>query len=293
MTVVVGYIPHRGGRGALDLGLQLAHARGEAMAVVTVIPRQWQTPSMAKIDAEYAEYARQVGEEAEHQARDYLRDTSVEVETTYRATTGRSVSSALVETAQELGGSTLVIGSSADGPEGRIVTGATAEKLLHSAHVPLAISPRGYQSVAAAGFTRLTCAFSDSESSVRTVAHAAELAKQLGVPMRVASFGVRHATMYPPEVGLTAEDSVLDSWADQAADAQRRLVADGVIDAAVPCVIGTGSGWVESVGSIDWQRDELLAIGSSAAGPLARVFLGSRAAKLIRAAPVPVVMLLS
>ena len=291
MTVVVGYIPHRGGRGALDLGLQLAHARGEAMAVVTVIPRQWQTPSMAKIDAEYAEYARQVGEEAEQQARDYLRDTSVEVETTYRATTGRSVSSALVETAQELGGSTLVIGSSADGPEGRIVTGATAEKLLHSAHVPLAISPRGYQSVAAAGFTRLTCAFSDSESSVRTVAHAAELAKQLGVPMRVASFGVRHATMYPPEVGLTAEDSVLDSWADQAADAQRRLVADGVIDAAVPCVIGTGSGWVESVGSIDWQRDELLAIGSSAAGPLARVFLGSRAAKLIRAAPVPVMML--
>jgi len=291
MTVVVGYIPHRGGRGALDLGLQLAHARGEAMAVVTVIPRQWSTPSMAKIDAEYAEYARQVGEEAEQQARDYLRDTSVEVETTYRATTGRSVSSALVETAQELGGSTLVIGSSADGPEGRIVTGATAEKLLHSAHIPLAISPRGYRSVAAAGFTRLTCAFSDSDSSVRTVARAAELAKQLGVPMRVASFGVRHATMYPPEVGLTAEDSVLDSWADQAAEAQRRLVADGVIDGAVPCVIGTGSGWVESVGSIDWQRGELLAIGSSAAGPLARVFLGSRAAKLIRAAPVPVVML--
>ena len=265
MTVVVGYIPHRGGRGALDLGLQLAHARGEGMAVVTVIPRQWSTPSLAKIDAEYAEYARQVGEEAEQQARDYLRDTSVEVETTYRAATGRSVSSALVETAQGLGGSALVIGSSADGPEGRIVTGATAEKLLHSAHVPLAISPRGYRSVAAAGFTRLTCAFSDSDSSVRTVARAVELAKQLGVPMRVASFGVRNATMYPPEVGLTAEDSVLDSWADQAAEAQRRLVADGVVGGAVPCVIGTGSGWVESVGSIDWQRDELLAIGSSAA----------------------------
>ena len=62
MTVVVGYIPHRGGRGALDLGLQLAHARGEAMAVVTVVPRQWTTPSLAKVDAEYAEYARQVGE---------------------------------------------------------------------------------------------------------------------------------------------------------------------------------------------------------------------------------------
>ena len=162
MTVVVGYIPHRGGRGALDLGLQLAHARGEAMAVVTVVPRQWTTPSLAKIDAEYAEYARQVGEAAEQQAREYLTDTSVTVDTSYRTATGRSVSSALVDAVREVDGSTLVIGSSADGPEGRIVTGSTAEKLLHSAPIPLAISPRGYRSVAAAGFTRLTCAFSDS-----------------------------------------------------------------------------------------------------------------------------------
>jgi nucleotide-binding universal stress UspA family protein len=291
VTVVVGYIPHRGGRGALDLGLQLAHARGEAMAVVTVVPRQWSTPSLAKIDAEYAEYARQVGEAAEEQAREYLTDTSVTVDTSYRTATGRSVSSALIDAVRAVEGSTLVIGSSADGPEGRIVTGSAAEKLLHSAPIPLAISPRGYRSVAAAGFTRLTCAFSDAASSVRTVSHAAELAKLMGAPLRVASFGVRHATMYPPEVGLTAEDSVLDSWATQAAEAQHRLVADGIVDGATPCVIGTGAGWVESVSSIDWQRDELLAIGSSSAGPLARVFLGSRAGKLIRASPVPVMVL--
>ncbi len=291
MTIVVGYIPHRGGRGALDLGMQLAHARGEAMAVVTVVPRQWSTPSMAKVDAEYADYARLVGEESEQQAREYLTDTSVTVPTSYRTATGRSVGAALVEAVHELDASTLVIGSSADGPEGRIVTGSTADKLLHSASVPLAICPRGYRSVAAAGFTRLTCAFSDSSSSVRTVAQAAELAKVLGTPLRVASFGVRHATMYPPEVGVTAEDSVLDSWATQAAEAQHRLVADGIITADVPCVIGTGSGWGESVASIDWVRDELLAIGSSGVGPLARVFLGSRAGKLIRASPVPVLVL--
>jgi nucleotide-binding universal stress UspA family protein len=293
VTVVVGYIPHRGGRGALDLALQLAHARGEAMAVVTVVPRQWTTPSLAKIDAEYGEYARQVGEQAEAQARDYLRDTSVEVATTYRSVTGRSVSSALVDAVHELEASTLVIGSSADGAEGRIVTGSTADKLLHSAPVPLAIAPRGYRSVAAAGFSRLTCAFSDSPSSARVVAHAVALAKQLGTALRVASFGVRNATMYPPEVGLTAEDSVLDSWSGQAAQAQRRLVVEGIIGDDVPCVIATGSGWDESVTSIDWQAGELLAVGSSAAGPLARVFLGSRAGKLIRASPVPVLVLVA
>jgi nucleotide-binding universal stress UspA family protein len=261
------------------------------MAVATVVPRQWTTPSLAKIDAEYAEYARQVGEAAEEQAREYLTDMSVAVDISYRTATGRSVSSALVDAVREVDGSTLVIGSSADGPEGRIFIGATALKLLHSAPIPVAISPRGYRSVAAAGFTRLTCAFSDSTSSVRMVGHAAELAKLLGTPLRVASFGVRHATMYPPEVGVTAEDSVLDSWATQAAEAQRQLVADGIVDGSTPCVIGTGTGWVESVASIDWQRDELLAIGSSSAGPIARVFLGSRAGKLIRASPVPVVVL--
>jgi nucleotide-binding universal stress UspA family protein len=123
---------------------------------------------------------------------------------------------------------------------------------------------------------------------VRVVGRAAELAKQIGAPLRVASFGVRNATMYPPEVGLTAEDSVLDSWAAQA---QARLVSDGVIGDDVPRVIGTGTGWPEAMASVHWQRDELLALGSSATGPLARVFLGSRAGKLIRASPVPVLVL--
>ena len=97
--------------------------------------------------------------------------------------------------------------------------------------------------------------------------------------------------MYPPEVGHSAEDAVQDAWATRPPKRSGRLVADGIIDGSTPCVIGTGTGWVESVSSIDWQRDELLAVGSSATGPIARVFLGSRAGKLIRASPVPVVVL--
>ena len=73
MTVVVGYIPHRGGRGALDLGLQARprprRGDGGRHGGPPAVARRRR---MAKIDAEYAEYARQVGEEAEQQARDYL-----------------------------------------------------------------------------------------------------------------------------------------------------------------------------------------------------------------------------
>ena len=201
MTVLVGYVPHKGGRGSLDLGLQLAHALGTSLGVVTVVPRQWSTPSLARVDAEYAEFAQQLGTQAEAKAREYLVDPSVDVPIDYHAVTGRSVTSALLQAADECQASVLVLGSSTDGAVGRIVVGSTTDKLLHSSPIPLALSPRGYRSTAADGFSRVTCAFSDGEESEKVVAHAVSFARSLGTPARVASFGVRGATMYPPRSG--------------------------------------------------------------------------------------------
>jgi nucleotide-binding universal stress UspA family protein len=291
MTVLVGYVPHKGGRGALDLGMQIAHSLGESMTVVTVVPRQWSTPSLAKVDAEYAEFARQLGEEAEAKAREWLQETSVQVPTQYRAVPGRSVTSALLDAAEDCSASLLVLGSSTDGAIGRIVIGSTADKLLHASPVALALSPRGYRSTAAEGFSRITCAFSDAEESEKVVEQVVGLGRRLGVPTRVASFGIRGATMFPPEVGLSAEDSVLDSWLEQASAAQSALRSDGVIGEDTETVIATGTSWAESIASIDWDANELLALGSSTLGPIARVFLGSRATKLIRHSPVPVLVM--
>lgn len=290
MTVVVGYLPHKGGRGALDLGLQLAHAVAEPMLVVTVVPRQWSTPSPAKIDAEFAEYAQQVGEFAESKAREYLTDTTVDVPTSYRAIPGRSSSAALQEVIEEVSASALVLGSSTDGAQGRITVGATTDKLLHSSSVPLVLAPRGYRSAAAAGFARVTCAFSDNRSSAKVVERAAAFARMIDVPLRVASFGVRGATMVTSGVGLSAEDSVLASWQERVTAGQQQLVDEGVIDESDVRVVGLGSGWSESMSNVDWLPTELLALGSSTVGPIARVFLGSRATKIIRHAPVPVVV---
>jgi nucleotide-binding universal stress UspA family protein len=54
--------------------------------------------------------------------------------------------------------------------------------------------------------------------------------------------------------------------------------------------IGYGGSWDEALEDIDWQDGEVLVVGSSSVGPIARVFLGSRAAKIIRNSPVPVVL---
>ena len=53
-------------------------------------------------------------------------------------------------------------------------------------------------------------------------------------------------------------------------------------------VIGHGEDWEQALEDVEWRDGDLLVIGSSNAGPVARVFLGSRAAKIIRHSPVPV-----
>ena len=53
MTIIVGYQPDKGGRSTLELATLLAQSgRKEPLAVVTVVPQHWSTPSMAKVDGE-------------------------------------------------------------------------------------------------------------------------------------------------------------------------------------------------------------------------------------------------
>jgi nucleotide-binding universal stress UspA family protein len=52
-------------------------------------------------------------------------------------------------------------------------------------------------------------------------------------------------------------------------------------------VIGQGSDWESALNDVDWHDGDLLVVGSSESGPVARVFVGSRAAKIIRHTPVP------
>jgi nucleotide-binding universal stress UspA family protein len=109
--------------------------------------------------------------------------------------------------------------------------------------------------------------------------------------MRVITFAVRGRTMYPPEVGLHAEDSILAAWESQAAQMLARLGSDGVVGADVVLQVVSGNGWGEAIDDAEWQDGELLALGTSPRGDIARVFLGSRGTKILRVSPVPVLVL--
>lgn len=69
----------------------------------------------------------------------------------------------------------------------------------------------------------------------------------------------------------------------------RRVLVDAK-DPSEGVVIGQGPDWGAALNDIEWHDGDLLLIGSSESGPVARVFLGSRAAKIIRHTPVPVLV---
>ena len=84
MTIIVGYLPAKGGRASLELGVAAGPVRAATrpIAVTTVVPRHWSTPSMAKVDAEFAGWAHEQGEANLRQASAYLADSAPDVEPT-------------------------------------------------------------------------------------------------------------------------------------------------------------------------------------------------------------------
>lgn len=291
MTVVVGYLAGKGGRSALHLAVEAATTLKTSLTVATVVPRPWMTPSIARIDAEYAQYAEQLAADSAKEAQQSIGALSDGLKVGYHKVAHRSVSGGLLEAVKELEADVLVLGSAADGKFGQVVIGSTADRLLHSSPVPMAISPRGYRGSKAGGLSRMTCAYPGTPESLHVVERVAALAERLDVPMRVVTFAVRGRTMYPPEVGLRAEDSILEAWASHARELLTQLKSDGIVGEDVVLQVVTGNGWDQALDAADWQDGELLAIGTSPSGGIARVFLGSRGTKILRHSPVPVLVL--
>nr|WP_255529526.1 universal stress protein [Leucobacter edaphi] len=152
----------------------------------------------------------------------------------------------------------------------------------------------GYVAPEGARLSRVTAAYSGTDSSVELVLGAAAIAAEAGAGFRIASFHTRPRSFVSANISLRAEDEVLAEW--------ERLIRErtaGILDqiegfrdlpASLETAVGSGDGWGSALRSIPWQESEVLVVGSSSLGPLARISLGSHAAKIVRSSPVPVVM---
>lgn len=283
MKVLAGYTDDAGSRAALGVAAMLAGR--DALTVCTVTPESWGYPSLARVDAEYAQFLQQRAQDNLAAARSVLGAREAQ----YVHQSSGSVTQGLIDAAAAHGAQALVLGAAREPGLERFVTGSATEALLHCSPLPVVIAPR--DGVAAgARLDRVSVAFSGDPRAAATVQRAAALAAAEGVPLRIVTMVVRDQQMYPSTVGYDAENIVANQWRVQAAEAQAavREALPANVDAST--ALGDGMTWPDALASLDWRPGEVLLLGSSPLSLVERVFLGSNAKRIMQAASVPVVV---
>ena len=287
MRYIVGLSADRGGQDALSLGRMLARTGNVTLTVCMILPEVWGHPSLARVDTEYARFLEQHAEEAIAEARAFLGES---VQAEYVTKSAHSATEGLVATAAETEASLVVLGSARHGPLGRFTVGSVTNEILHSAPVPVVLTPRGHRPSSEARLRRVTCAFAGSTRSRTAFDAAVQLSRRHGVPLRLTTLVVRDRQMYPSQVGYDAERLVAEQWRAQALQSQEKALSELPVDVEVEASVVAGRDWEEALDSLPWEEGEVLVVGSSRLGSVARIFLGSNSTKIVRSSPVPVLV---
>jgi nucleotide-binding universal stress UspA family protein len=290
VSLVVGVNPEERSRAVLQLAAMFARSAEDDVILCAVVPAPW-PPSPARVDAEYRAHLEAEAKDALDEARARLPSDVEASELVHHA---RSAPAGLLEVAEQHDAAVIIVGSSSAGSFGRVALGSVSSRLMHSSHVPLALPPRGYRCAPAARVERVTAAYGGSAGAEDLVIGAAGVAARVGASLRLASFAVRPRPPFTAGVGREADEAMVKEWADEI-DAAGRAALERVghlpaVPEGLESVIGHGESWEDALEDVDWQSGDVLVVGSSSVGPVARVFLGSRASKIVRHSPVPVVV---
>ncbi|MFT3662119.1 MAG: universal stress protein [Gordonia sp. (in: high G+C Gram-positive bacteria)] len=288
MTIVAGYSATRRNQAPIELAVKLAATTGEPISVVAVVERR-SPPHSDPVEDEYLDYVTVQAERALHSAVEDLPSGGVTVD----VRVGPSIAKTLAAYAREVDAGVVTVGASSSSLLGRIALGGVTNRVVHGGSTPVVIAPRGY--LAGRGpFRRITVSYGGRADVHRLIPGAAELAARWGVPLRIVSFAVRDVAAVGISAPPAAESLVVDKWWQQTQDGIRRQLEEvrGQMSGAdLQVEMGSGEDWRSAVESVGWDGDDLLVLGSGAAAPSQQIFLGTAAARILRAAPVPVMIL--
>lgn len=287
MRYVVGYTANARGREALDLAIALARRQDAELDLVLVLPAD------SPFNAAYPPtpgFDRAVA----HQAQVWLDEALARVPADVRAQghlrSADSEAAALNAAATEFDAGLLVVGAASNGLFKRFTVGSTASSLLHSAPVPVALAPGGYQNIEP--ISRLSCGVGTRPGADEVLGLALDTAARRSLPLRLISL-------------LALDDVVLDEKAGQETSASRHHAARTylaeklrlesasrpALGSPVEIVVAQGRSIEQAVDALPWQEGEVLLIGSSRLAQQRSLFLGSTAQRILRALPVPMIVL--
>lgn len=182
----------------------------------------------------------------------------------------------------------VVVGHTHSHRAGRLVPGATAERLLHGAPCPVAVAPEDYRLHAPETIRRIGVAYTETPESLAALAAGASIAHALHARLDV--IGVVSDELYdtPPIVAGPRPDELR---ADAARHVQARLdeiVAGLQADLPAEAVRLDGDP-AEQLAAHSAELD-LLIMGSRGYGPLHAVLAGGVSGRVTREARCPVIV---
>ncbi|MDC7804702.1 universal stress protein [Sphingomonas sp. BLCC-B65] len=279
--VVVGYTATKPGRDAVAFAARLAAALDAVLDVAIILPRS----DRSVITPPDAGYERHLHAQAQTWIAQAIDRIPADVVSHAHVRPAESFAEGLIEIADELRASYVVVGAADGASRGRHRLGSTTTELLHSSDVPVVLVPRGARKIAPeTGITRLTVAVGTRPGADALIAETAALAQGLGVPVRLLSL---LPVDLPPSADTGAIRLASSTKADEVLAAARAELPAGLhTDVAV----AAGESIEEAVSYLDWQPGEVVLVGSSRLAQPRRLFLGSTAAKMLHEITVPVIV---
>ncbi|QTG80951.1 universal stress protein [Arthrobacter crystallopoietes] len=277
MRYVVGYQPDDRGADAIALAVTVARAQGTGLEIVYVVPENAPyvavNPQGKRISA---------GEQEVLTARrEALKLVPSDIDAEFRVVDSDSFAEGLIETATAQSAALIVIGAASNGLFKRFSVGSVANALLHASPVPVALAPRGYQRKGP--LTRLTAFIGERQGAQTARDVALRAARRRGLPLRLVSL-VALDTHERSDSGEAIHQAHLH------ANSVLAEAATNALDGTATVTVAHGRSIEEAIDSLDWDDGELVIIGSSRLAQRNRLFLGSTALKVLRALPVPMVV---
>jgi nucleotide-binding universal stress UspA family protein len=276
MRYVVGYTSNDRGADAVALASAMARAQGAHLDLVHIVDRN--TPYVAlNPQGNRISVAEEAVLTAERQG---LALVPEGLPARFHVRQADSFAGGLIDAALEYRAGLIVVGAARNGLFKRYSIGSVANALLHASPVPVALAPRGYRRTDP--ISRLTLAVGRRTGAEAAIDVAIESAERRGVPLRLVSL------------------VELDADGDGGENVNAAHVhANTVLKAAaarlpeghhVSVEVAHGRTIEEAIDDLDWDDSEILIVGSSRLAEKNKLFLGSTANKVLRALPVPMVV---
>ncbi|MEL4359294.1 MULTISPECIES: universal stress protein [unclassified Luteococcus] len=188
-----------------------------------------------------------------------------------------SVAAGILQAVKELDSDLLVIGTGHGG--GMPVMSQVASTILHASPVPVALAPRGYANTSHDRLDEIACAVGTRAGAQVVVDDTLSAVLRTGVKLKLISL---------VELGTDAKASAEARAAATAAiEAARDTVAGR---APVELVVAEGRNATAAIHSVDWNPNSVVMVGSSRLAAGRQTFLGSMAARMLAALPVPMIV---